>query len=108
MELANQFIDIGKEEWIFAPTENAKIFSIKAWFNDGYKWSKLLKTLNKYGDLLFEAYWYDVPHNGSSCRSIRRGEYRVVTSEPVNLKKSLTWLQKLDYMELDIKEENLA
>jgi hypothetical protein len=106
MEFPEPVIDINDKNWIYEPPEDSKIFSIKASFNDGYKWSKLLKTLNKYGDLLFEAYWYDVPHNRSSNRSIRRGEYRIVTNEPTNLKKSLTWLQKLEYMTLDIREEN--
>jgi hypothetical protein len=106
MEVSEQVIDISEDKWIFEPPEDSKVFHIKAWFGDGYKWSKLLKSINKYGALLFEAYWYDVPHSGNGSRSIRRGEYKIVTDKPTRFKRSLTWLQKLEDMELEITEDD--
>lgn len=86
-------------------TEDSIVLNIKACFGDGYTWSKLLNSIKKYGQLIFEAYWYGHPYSGDGSRSMSRGEYRVETSEPSKLKKSLTWLQKTEDMILRITEE---
>ncbi|MFP3951889.1 MAG: hypothetical protein ACLFVP_07125 [Candidatus Bathyarchaeia archaeon] len=86
-------------------SEDSSVFTIKARFGDGYTWSKLLNSIKKYGQLMYEAYWYGHPYSGDGSRSISRGEYRVETREPSKLKKSLTWLQKTEDMILKITEE---
>jgi hypothetical protein len=85
--------------------DNTKFFSIEARFNNGYTWSKLLNSIKKYGHLIYEAYWYEPPYNGEGGGKISIGEYKVMTSEPSNLKKSLTWLKKTENMILKIIEE---
>jgi len=56
---------------------------------DGYSWSRLLKRINKYGQFLYEAYWYEFIYSGKGCRSISRGKYKVETKMASRIKKSL-------------------
>ena len=81
-------------------SEGFKTFLIKASFNDSYSWFKILKRIKKYGRLIYEGYWY----RGNSRDSIYRGEYRVETNLASRLKKSLTWLQKNEYVKIDMTE----
>lgn len=106
MGLIEQFADFNEHKYIFEPAEGTIIFSVKATFNDGYQWSRLLKSITKYGQLLFEAYWYDISHYGGSSRAIRRGEYIVLSKNPTSLKKSLTWLKKMENISLEFEEED--
>ncbi|MHA2276378.1 MAG: hypothetical protein ACXAC2_11445 [Candidatus Kariarchaeaceae archaeon] len=86
--------------------ESTKIFSIKISFGDGYTWPKVLKSINKYGQLLYEAYWYGHPYSNDGSRSISRGEYKIETQEPSKLKKSITWLKKTENIHLEVFEES--
>jgi hypothetical protein len=87
------------------PSNGSKIFSIKAYFGDGYVWSKLLNSIKKYSQLLYEAYWYGFPYHGDGSRSISKGEYKIETSKEVQLRKSLTWLQKTENVQIEMIEE---
>ncbi|MFQ6052758.1 MAG: hypothetical protein ACE5OO_00825 [Candidatus Bathyarchaeia archaeon] len=86
-------------------SEGLKVLFIRAVFNNGYSWSSLLKSINKYGQLLYEAYWYELLQGRRNRRSIRRGEYRVETKMATRLKRSLTWLQKNEDIIIEVTEE---
>lgn len=92
------------DEMSYKPSNNSKIFSLKAYFGDGYIWSKLLNSIKKYSQLLYEAYWYGRPYNGDGSRSISRGEYIIETQQAKELKKSLTWLQKTENIQIQLLE----
>jgi hypothetical protein len=54
--LANNDYDEQDLRSIYLINEDTKLFSIKARFNNGYTWSKLLNSIKKYGQLIYEAY----------------------------------------------------
>ena len=104
--LVEQFADFNEYKYNLETPEGTTFFSIKATFGDGYQWSRLLRSITKYGQMLFEAYWYDVSHNGGYNRAIRRGEYIVTSKNPTSLKKSLTWIRKMENITLEFHEED--
>ncbi len=106
MGLVEQFSDFNEYKYNLEAPEGTTFFSIKATFDDGYQWSRLLRSITKYGQLLFEAYWYDVSHNGGYNRAIRRGEYIVTSKNPTSLKKSMTWIRKMENISLEFQEED--